>query len=722
MSQTEPVHFPGDDCAGFEASLAALAHAGDYKGLERLLRIRIHALATSSLERVGGRPKQEVELGLWRSLRALYVERLLDTERAIVVSELLVLQCMGDAEEHRILARLVANTNVKRAIAELEQSLVLEPHSVDSLRLLLHLHRRNEAWNEVHRVCAALEFHGALTAPERAHFLRVRRVTLGPSSYRITAEERRLLEAPVPTRTLDQLFFLAAPVVFRHLPDRGAESFLPLEPMFGQALRWAADMLGDQPPPLAERLCAGAARPLRDARLDTQCGQHTLGELVFIAGCQIAAGRTWGNNHRGLTRAGFSRRARGQLKLILFGLCWLADGPARVPAAFVEPAMAWARVFAQELSAYAKKEIPKLLGEVGGPFNLSQWVVWDAMTCARTGLLLVGDLAIANRVVHADATLAMPDHVAIMDDLCAFAATSVFARLSGRLQLAAMQIYRLPAPPTVSSLREPNIRRLDDVAQDALWPHGRRPLLERLFATLWPPILEGWRKRCDIDGRQSNLSTPFGELEPPKDRWAPFYQDAAAWADECLGKAASYPSKFPMGALAEQAFDEREGESSLREQLFLAGQRAHPDFGWRRLVRCFRQPGGLDRLLAEAVVVAGLAPRWSASGAGLPRHPEAPLELISPGQVDTLREDLLALRAAGETVDLEAFCRDEVLSRLRYALVLSGRTSVARAMLEREQVPTDPFPVEAKMRDLEAFAASATYRHLRGLLGFVEAG
>ena len=361
------------DWASFEAVVTLLTAKQDWKQLERAHRVMLRLVPAAAGEKVGERPKKEVERELWLALMRIYRDGAGNLPSAITVLELLVNHYPANEDVAFDLATLLEETDqLDRAVATYESVVWMNPSKVEAYQRLfdIHMHRRalDAAW------CTA----SAL-------------VPLG----RLDGAGRDFYED--------------------HLPRRVGRRGEPLPEEAWSLLRHEDDdervsaILRAVAPTLAYPPVAIAQPPAFDpeASLDTLHGGSRLQDLLYFAGREAAYQR----------EPELAKLVRGRsvhrLTVLFLGAAKSVspDIPAAPPLA--DEVNAAAAEFRRTLDPAASAAVRRALVGIG-KIRIGRWRDAMVLTAMRAGLLYAGDANVVRKILSAEprtsTELSTPDH------------------------------------------------------------------------------------------------------------------------------------------------------------------------------------------------------------------------------------------------------------------------------------------------------------------------
>jgi hypothetical protein len=421
------IAFRAEDLPLYQALVPRLMAKGDFRGVERATRTMLLALA--------GKGRADVERDLWRRLRSLYRDHLDDRKGAIVAAQTIVELWPGNHDDILTLARLFAeDAQLETADDYYWAALTGHPMDVVALRELVALRGRREKPDEAWAAINVLGFVDTLTDEERAfHEART------PRGLPTGQLDRDAWDELAPGAAVSKIFTALAPAIFRASQDmpftteRRDPRFVPREvesPLFRAAFARANRAFGfpeyahfADPDPTAPH--PDLEGPIDDA----------MRELLFVAGRQAAF-------HRPAHLVLFHHFAVEELYALLWSGHLATDPKAQVPPALYEVATKTASYFRAAMTPQASIALADafraFLRFEEGKSDLRMWRDLQNIYAARAGLLLCGDLEVAERVLESEPE---PPDVQSVDkvmlDLRVFAITRRFVRLRKRLGLGA---------------------------------------------------------------------------------------------------------------------------------------------------------------------------------------------------------------------------------------------------------------------------------------------
>jgi len=279
-----------------------------------------------------------------------------------------------------------------------------------------------------------------------------RKGLIQPSTSLDATAWRRSLQHPDEDPIIGELLgIIASPVLLGHVAALGRAGTLPrLDPdkrvdpavstvQAARCFAWAGEIVGTALPALytAPELEA-LAQMIPAVPPATQIGRLALSgrepsELAWVAGRQLAYFR-----HDRFMRL-LVPNVLDLEDLFLAGLL-MADGTlplAQSKRARVEPIAAALAPLLEPAQSDALQAAYRRFVASGGRANLGRWSVAADMTAARTGLLLCGDLRVAERMLKLDSSAA---NEALLDDLLVFASGERYPRLRAELGIGVGEI------------------------------------------------------------------------------------------------------------------------------------------------------------------------------------------------------------------------------------------------------------------------------------------
>jgi len=302
-------------------------------------------------------------------------------------------------------------------------------------------------------IVSVLSFLEQANDKERGLFRKQHRKGLiQPSTSLDATAWRRSLQHPDEDPIIGELLgIIASPVLLGHVAALGRAGTLPrLDPdkrvdpavstvQAARCFAWAGEIVGTALPALytAPELEA-LAQMIPAVPPATQIGRLALSgrepsELAWVAGRQLAYFR-----HDRFMRL-LVPNVLDLEDLFLAGLL-MADGTlplAQSKRARVEPIAAALAPLLEPAQSDALQAAYRRFVASGGRANLGRWSVAADMTAARTGLLLCGDLRVAERMLKLDSSAA---NEALLDDLLVFASGERYPRLRAELGIGVGEI------------------------------------------------------------------------------------------------------------------------------------------------------------------------------------------------------------------------------------------------------------------------------------------
>lgn len=405
------------------------------------------------IQRFAALKKNDDEYGLQRDLGVLCRDRLGDSERAAAAFKR-ALELKPDAvDERRMLAELAVDTgDAADALAQYRSLLAEDPLNVDAYRSIYTLRVQEEAYDEAWCVAGVLVYLGAATEEEaqfhadwRAEDLAPLTGALEPALWtRALVDESQdahigtILEAVFPSALKAKLADLTArnqrPVLPDNLRQDPGKAAGPLPKTFW----WAAKALGLPSPQLyavpgqAGLLAAVPSIPLACVAGQNALSGLSLAERAFVCGRHLGM-------YRGDHLAKLFFPTVTELTVLLFGALRLVSqlpAPAEYAAQVQSTTQALGK-FIEPIEREALKRAVNEFIEAGGRTNIKRWARAVDTTAARAGLLLSGDLGVAQNALVSEP--ALPGDLTPaerMKELMLYSVSEEYAALRKHLGLA----------------------------------------------------------------------------------------------------------------------------------------------------------------------------------------------------------------------------------------------------------------------------------------------
>ncbi|MBM4376603.1 MAG: tetratricopeptide repeat protein [Deltaproteobacteria bacterium] len=379
---------------------------------------RLEAAYLRMLGRVSDQGKTDLEYTLHHELGILYRDQLGDSNRAADAFREAIARKPDDLEERRLLAELAVNTgDAANALEQYRSVLAQDPLNVDAYRSIYTLHVQEEAYDAAWCVASVLAYLGAATEEEAQFYADWRAEQLASLSSGLDAglwasqlvhdtqdpHISTILEAVFPSALKAKLADLTArnqrPTLPENLRQDPASATGPLP----KAFWWSANALGLPSPQLyAVPGQAGLFAAVPSIPLACAAGQNvltglSLSERTFLCGRHLAM-------YRGDHLAKLFFPTVTELTVLLFGALRLVSQLPAPPeyAAQVQSTTQALGKFIEPIEREALKRAVNDFVEAGGRTNIKRWARAVDTTAARAGLLLSGDLAVAQKVLVAE--------------------------------------------------------------------------------------------------------------------------------------------------------------------------------------------------------------------------------------------------------------------------------------------------------------------------------
>ena len=395
----------------FERINKILTGLKEWKQLERSYRKMLH--------RVAGKGNTDLEFSLWHALGLIYRDRLGDPSTSVETFKMASRLKPEDVQEHQILAELYEKLEATdEAIIEYQSMLKLDPMRIEAYRKLYRLYLEKKAYDPAWCLAASLSFLRKADEEEQRFFEDYRPQGMIQVKSRLDNEQWvRNLFHEEENIYIGKIFEMIAAAALRaKIQTLDAKKERPvLDPRFKQdpatstvtfarTFGWAAQVLGLPAPLLYVRSdVPGALVAVPNEQPASVAGQAVLTgftpqELTFIVGKHLAL-------YRGEHYIKTLFPTTTELTVLLFAAIKMVAPEVPSPPDIEKQVVATAttlRGFMQPVQLEGLKMVVKKFLAEGAKANIKRWVQCVDLTCARTGLLLCGDLEIAKKIIAAE--------------------------------------------------------------------------------------------------------------------------------------------------------------------------------------------------------------------------------------------------------------------------------------------------------------------------------
>lgn len=395
----------------FERINKILTGLKEWKQLERSYRKMLH--------RIAGKGNVDLEFSLWHALGLIYRDRLGDPTASVETFRMASRLKPDDVQEHLILAELHETMEQgDEAIVEYQAMLKLDAMKVEPYRKLYRLYLEKKSYDPAWCVASALSFLRKADEEEQRFFEDYRPQGMIQVKSRLDNEQWvRNLFHEEENLYIGKIFeMIAAAALKAKIQTLQAKKEMPvLDPRFRQdpatstvtfarTFGWAAQVLGLPAPLLYVRSdVPGALVAVPNEQPASVAGQAVLTgfspqELTFIVGKHLAL-------YRGEHYIKTLFPTTTELTVLLFAAIKMVAGDVPSPPDIEKQVVATAqtlRGFMQPVQLEGLKMVVRKFIAEGAKANIKRWVQCVDLTCARTGLLLCGDLEIAKKIIAAE--------------------------------------------------------------------------------------------------------------------------------------------------------------------------------------------------------------------------------------------------------------------------------------------------------------------------------
>lgn len=398
-----------DFLEAFERINKILTAQKDWKQLERSFRKMIH--------RIAGKGKTDLEYNLWHNLGVVYRDRLADVDKSIEAFRMASRIKPDDLTQRKILAELYETANqLDLAVQEQQEILRRDPVQVAPYRALYTLYYQKQAYDEAWCMCGALTFLGKANEDQQKFYLDYRPEGMPQVKNRLDNE---LWRRCVFHRTEDPLIgsifeMLTGAALQAKIKQLQAANQLPVldkrykqEPhtttvTFAKTFFLVAKVLGITTPELYVHtniqggLTAAPVLPFASVAGQSVLSGLTPHELSFVVAKHLS-------NYRGEHYIKNIFPTQSELTQLFFAGLRMVMRDAPVPPEMVQNADVTAKALGtlmQPQHLEGLRHLVKQFMDTKGAINIKRWLQATDLTACRAGLLVCGDLAIAQKILR----------------------------------------------------------------------------------------------------------------------------------------------------------------------------------------------------------------------------------------------------------------------------------------------------------------------------------
>ncbi len=419
----------------------------NYQLLEQAYRKMIH--------RIAGKGQRELERSLWRRLGLVYWDELDDLDKAAEALRVAITLADDPTEERLLVIELAEQLGQNdEALDQYRAIIAADPSYAGAYSGMYTHYLEQGAYDEAWCCAAALSSLGQADEAQQRFYEDWRPSAAPRVSGRLDEAQwsKHLLQQSDEDRKIGRIFeAVAGAAVAARLEMMGAAGQLPLvapqerqEPHsstvgLARALWWAAEVLSVAAPQLYMRSTQPGGLTSIPASLPSSlagrdvCTRLDPLEQLFVVGQHLAMNRP---EHiiKGLFQT------KSELTVILYAAIGLIAPQAPVPQQLAEQVRVTAQALARFIQPRQREQLKYAVKDflaAGGRGNIKRWARTVATTAARAGLLLSGDLTLAEKILSRQPQI--PGELSLaerLDDLRVWFVSDSYFQLRKRLGIA----------------------------------------------------------------------------------------------------------------------------------------------------------------------------------------------------------------------------------------------------------------------------------------------